>query len=133
MRRLERLHKEGARRDRNAEAAQPLSGRGSRALDQPLPSALTDAFSDTRRGVNTVDHSYTSTRSTFQVLPLVRRPFGRGPLQATTASPASLEQRPLNLLSDCVSAVRPPPWRGMHSPGTPVRILIACCPTFELR
>ena len=44
MRRLERLHKEGARRDRNAEAAQPLSGRGSRALDQPLPSALTDAF-----------------------------------------------------------------------------------------
>ena len=66
MRRLERLHKEGARRDRNAEAAQPLSGRGSRALDQPLPSALTDAFSDTRRGVNTVDHSYTSIRSPFK-------------------------------------------------------------------
>lgn len=42
-RRLERLLKAGVRRDGNAEAAQLLSGRGSRALDQPLPSALTDS------------------------------------------------------------------------------------------
>jgi hypothetical protein len=50
---------------------------GSRALNQPLPSALTDSSSTTRGGAN---HSYTSIRSIFRVLPLVRlSPVGRLP------------------------------------------------------